>query len=89
MADHWASLPPEYHLPTMILGFPSDASSKEPTCQCRRQKRHGLDPWVRKIPWRNKWQPAPLLLPGEPHGQRSLEGYSPQGRKELGMTETT
>ena len=32
--------------------FPGDASGKEPTCQCRRCKRHGFDPWVRKIPWR-------------------------------------
>ena len=33
------------------------------------------------------WQPTPVLLPGEPHGLRSLVGYSPQGRKELDMTE--
>ena len=49
---------------------------KESTCQCRRLKRCGLDPWVRKIPWRRKWQPAPVLLPGEAHGQRGLVGYS-------------
>ena len=30
--------------------FPGGTSSKEPSCQCRRQKRHGFDPWVRKIP---------------------------------------
>ena len=35
-------------------------------------KRHGSDSWVRKIPWRRNWQPAPLFLPGESHGQRSL-----------------
>ena len=44
----------------------------------RRCKRCGFDPWVRKIPWR-KWQPTPVFLSGESHGQRSLEGYSPQG----------
>ena len=38
-------------------------------------------------PWRRKWQPTPVSLPGESHGQRSLVGYSPQGRKESGMTE--
>ena len=38
-------------------------------------------------PWRRKWQPTPVFLPGEPHGQRSLVGYSPWGRKELDMTE--
>ena len=32
------------------------------------------DPWVTKIPWRRKWQPTPVLLPGESHGQRSLVG---------------
>ena len=46
---------------------------------CRRHKRHWFDPWVRKIPWRRKWQPTPLFLPGEFHGQRSLVGYSPWG----------
>ena len=33
-------------------------------------------PWVGKIPWRRKWQPTPVFLPGESHGQRSLEGYN-------------
>ena len=40
-----------------------------------------LDPWVRKIPWRRKWQPIPVFLPGKSHGQRSLVGYSPGGCK--------
>ena len=42
-----------------------------------------------KIPWRKEWQPIPLFLPGEYHGQRSLEAYSPWGRKESDMTEVT
>ena len=37
----------------------------------------GLDPWVRKILWRRKWQPTPVFLPGEFHEQRSLTGHSP------------
>ena len=41
----------------------------------------------RNISWRRKWQPTPISLPGKPHGQRSLVGYSPWGRKELDMTE--
>ena len=61
-------------------GFPGGASSKEPACPCRRHKRRGFDPWVRKIPWRRAWQPTPVFLPGESHGQRSLAGYSPWGR---------
>ena len=46
----------------------------------------GLDPWVRKAPWRRAWQPPPVFLPGESHGQRSLEGYSPWGHTELDVT---
>ena len=47
----------------------------------------GFDPWVRKIPWRRAWQPTPVFLPEESHGQRSLAGYSPWGHKELDATE--
>ena len=50
-------------------------------------QRPGFDPCVGKIPWRRKWQPTPVFLPGEPHGQSSLIGYSPRGHKELDMTE--
>ena len=46
-----------------------------------------LDPWVRQIPWRRAWQPTPVFLPGESHGQRSLIGSSPRGCKELDTTE--
>ena len=51
--------------------------------------RHRFDPWVWKIPWRRKWQPTPVLLPGKSHGQRSLVGYSPWGRKESDMIKAT
>ena len=37
--------------------------------------------------WRSKWQPTPVFLPGESHGQKSMVGYSPWGHKELDMTE--
>ena len=62
-------------------GFPGSASGKEPACQCRRRKRLGFNPWVGKTPWRRTWQPTPVFLPGESHGQRSLEGYSPLGHR--------
>ena len=39
------------------MGFPGGSRGKEPTCQCRRLKRQGLDPWVRKIPWRRACNP--------------------------------
>ena len=58
-----------------------------PACQCRRHKRCGFDPWVGMIPWRRAWQPTPVFLPGEFHGQRSMAGYSPWGHKELDTTE--
>ena len=38
-----------------------------------------FNPWVREIPWRRDWQPTPVFLPGEFHGQRSLAGYCPWG----------
>ena len=55
-------------------------SGKESACRCRR---HTFDPWVRKIPWRRKWQLTLVFLSGEPHGQWSLEGYSPWGHKRV------
>ena len=64
------------------LGFPRGSADKEPACQCRRHKRLRFNPWVRKTPWRRKWQPTPVFLPGEFHGQRSLVDYSPGGHEE-------
>ena len=49
-----------------------------------------FEPWVRKIPsWRRKWQPTSVVLPGKSHGQRSLVGYSPWGRKRVGYNLAT
>ena len=47
----------------------------------------GSIPGSGRSPWRREWQPTPVFLPGEFHGQRSLVGYSPLGHKELDMTE--
>ena len=46
---------------------------------CRRHRRCGFDPWIRKILWRGKWHPTPLFFPKKYYGQRSLAGYSPWG----------
>ena len=46
-------------------GFPGGAVVKNPTCQCRKHRRLGFDPWVGKIPWSWKWQPAPGFVPGK------------------------
>ena len=66
--------------------LPRWLSGQESTCQCRR---HRFNPWVGKVPWRRKWQPTPVFLPGKFHGQRSLVGYSPWCHNELNMTEYT
>ena len=55
----------------------------------KRHRRHGFNPWVGKIPWRRAWQHAPVFLPGKSHGQRSLAGCTPWGRKESDMTKAT
>ena len=82
--------PEVVHLAPMImsiLGFPGGTSGKEPACKCRRCKRRGFNPWVGKSPWKRVWQLTPVFLPGESHGQRSLEGCSPQGHKESDTAE--
>ena len=55
-------------------GLPRWLNGKESACQCRRCE---FDHWVREIPWRKKWQPTTVFLPGKSCGQRSLAGYSP------------
>ena len=80
-------LGPGIALGNVSWGFPGGTSCKEPARQCRRCKRHGFSPWAGKIPWRRKWPPTPVFLPGESHGQRSLEGCSPRGRREVDRTE--
>ena len=74
---------------TIGVGFPGSASGKETTCQCRRHKKFGFNPWVGKISWRRAQQPTLVLKPGEYHEQRSLVGYGPRGFKESDMTEAT
>ena len=57
-------------------GLPRWHSAEEPTGQCRRHRRGRFDPWVMMIPWRRKWQPTSVFLPGKFQGQTSLEDYS-------------
>ena len=65
-------------------GLPRGHTGKQSVSQCRRHKRCRFYPWVRKIPWRKKWKPTPVFLPGESHEQRSLVGYSPWGSQKVG-----
>ena len=62
-------------------------SGKESACQCRRHRRRGFDPQVGKIPWRRKWQPTPVFLPGKSHGQKSQGGVQSMGSQELDTTQ--
>ena len=66
----------------MAHGLPSWSSGKEFACQSRRCWRREFDLWVKKIPWRRKWQPIPVFLLRKSHGQRNLAGYSWKGPKE-------
>ena len=70
-----------------LFQLPKWFSGKESNCHCRRCKGCWFGPWVGKIPWRRKWQPTPVFLPGKSHGQRSLAGYSSWGHKESDMAE--
>ena len=57
---------------------------------CLQSSRHMIfrfNPWVRKIPWKKKWQPTPVFLFEKSHGERSLAAYSPWDHKELDTTE--
>ena len=62
------------------MDFPADSSGKESACKCRSCR---INPWVRKSPWRRKWQSILVFLP------RSMVGSSPQGCKQLDTTENT
>ena len=65
-------------------GIPWWFRDKESTCNGGDAEDTGSNPWVRKIPWKKKWQPTPVFLPGKSHGQRSPAGYSPWGHKRVG-----
>ena len=69
-----------WKLNTVILVFhsPGGAGGKESACQCRRRKRYRFNPWVGKISWNRQWQPTPVFLPGESHGQRGPQRVGTQ-----------
>ena len=66
-----------------VLGFPGGSVVKSlPAMQ-----EAWVDSQMGRIPWRRKWKSTPGFLPGKPHGERSLMGYSPRGFKESDTTE--
>ena len=80
LANYYFKVHPFLQLPRWLVVKNPPANAGE--------KRCGFDPWVRKIPWRRAWQPTPVFLPGESHGQTRLVD-SPWSRKESDTTETT
>ena len=57
---------------TITVGFPDGASGKEPTASAEDIRDSGSIPGLGRFPWKRAWQPTPVFLPGESHGQRSL-----------------
>ena len=72
--------------PRLTFSTVLEAQWQESSCQSRRCR---LDPWVAKSPWRRKWKPTPVFLPGKSHAQRCLVGCSPWGCKTIGHDLTT
>ena len=68
----------------MKTGFPGGSDGKEYACNAGEL---GSIPGSGRSPGRREWQPIPVFLPGESHGQRILAGYSPWGCKESDTTE--
>ena len=66
------------------MGFPGGSVVKKKKKRSMQCRRHGFDPWVRKIPWRRKSQLTPVFLPEKSDGQRNLAGYSSWDHKRVG-----
>ena len=69
---------------SLSLGFPGKAQRVKRLPTVKQTQVWSLG---QEIPWRRKWQPNPVFLPGKSYGQKSLVGYTPWGHKELDMTE--
>ena len=71
----------------VYISFPHGAAIEKTPANRRDAGDWGFDPWVGKIPWRKKWQPTLVFLPGKLHGQRSLAGYSPRGHSQTRLSD--
>ena len=85
--------PSIYRLPFPFVDYFLRASQVAPVIKILSAnggvvKRGEFSPWFGKTPWRS-WQPTPVSLPGEYHGQRSMVRYSPPAGKESNTTEAT
>ena len=84
--DNKNNLVPEFSIYFNTVGF-QEAQWQRSCLPMQEVQRRWFESWIRKIPWRRKWHPAPVFLPGKFHGQRNLVGYSAWGHKELDRTE--
>ena len=66
----------------LILGLPGGSAVENPPANTGGAECE-FNPWVGKIPWRREWQPTPVVLLGNSHGQEVQEGYSPWGCKRV------
>ena len=82
MVENWGRNLELFGVTHLSRGFSSGLYGKESA-----YRRPGFNPWAGKIPWKRMWQSTLVFLPGESHGQRSLVGHSPGGRKEWDVTE--
>ena len=71
----------------VFWGFPGGSVVTEVAGNLHTMQKTWVQSLGQEDPWRRKWQPTPVFLPGETRRERSLAGYSPRGRKEAGMTE--
>ena len=86
--EYWSGLPfpsprdlPNSEIKPESPALQADALPSEPP-------RPHFNPWVGNIPWRRKWQPTPVFLPGNSHGQRSLVGLVRRVAKSQPLTLT-
>ena len=75
--------------PLKLLRASLRLRGKKLACNVGEHRGRGFDPWVRKTPWRRKWQLTLVFFPGKSHGQRNLASYSPWDLKESDTTERT
>ena len=87
--NQWVWLCSNLNVLVDTKGFPSGSMGKEFACNAGETEGTVLIPGLGRSPGRRAWQPTPVFLPGESHGQRSLAGYSPWGHKELNTTKVT
>ena len=65
------------------IGFPNGLAGKQSACNARGPGKVSSIPGLGRSPWKRKWQPTLVFLPGKSHGQSTLAGYSPRSQTQL------